>query len=197
MITEAKVTPFLHTQFVAPYVKDGQLVAAIVENKTGRGAIRAKMFIDATGDADMCERLGLPTYIAEAIQPSTTCALFGGWSSLAGFNVWQAMKDHAAEFNLPEGFAWGAQVPPHNDAFMFAATRVKGANCANAAELTHSEMEGRRQVRAIMDIIRRYCPTQKISLHTLPARIGIRETRHVKCAYQLSGDDVLYGKRFK
>jgi hypothetical protein len=33
-------------------------------------------------------------------------------------------------------------------------------------------------------------------LQALPSRIGLRESRHVKCGYQLTGDDVLYGHRF-
>jgi hypothetical protein len=39
----------------------GKIKAIIVENKTGRCAIRAKAFIDASGDADLCARAGEPT----------------------------------------------------------------------------------------------------------------------------------------
>ena len=52
MVVEAKIRPFLHTAFVAPAVEDGRMRAAIIEDKTGRRAIRAKQFIDASGDAD-------------------------------------------------------------------------------------------------------------------------------------------------
>ncbi len=44
---------YFHTQFVAPWVEDGKLQAVVVENKSGRGAIRARFFIDASGDADL------------------------------------------------------------------------------------------------------------------------------------------------
>ncbi len=197
LVRESKITPFLHTQFVSPHVVDGKLVAAIVENKTGRQAITARMFIDATGDADLCQRLGLETYIAESIQPSTTCAVISGWDSIKGFDLHGAVHAHREEFAIPEGFIWAAPVPPHGDARMLAGTRIIGANCADAPALTRSEMEGRRQVRAIMDLIRKYAPGEKMTLLGLPARIGIRETRHVRCAHQLSGDDVLYGRRFE
>src|SRR5690606_36478350 len=59
LIMESKVKAYLHTAFVAPYVEDGELQAVIVENKSGRGAIRARVFIDATGDGDLCARLHL------------------------------------------------------------------------------------------------------------------------------------------
>jgi len=79
---------------------------------------------------------------------------------------------------------------------MIAGTRVFNVNCANADELTKAEIEGRRQIRAIMDMIRKYNPDQKLRLVGLPSVIGIRETRHIKCLYQVSDEDAMYGKRF-
>ncbi len=194
MVKEAVVKPYLHTFFSMPYVKDGQLEAVIVENKSGRGAIKAKMFIDATGDGDLCHRLGLETYTREHLQPPTTCARFSGWDSVRDFN--KLFREHGGEFNVPLGFVWGRGVPG-SDVYMLAGTRVYGADCSNAEQLTEAEMEGRRQVRAFMDMIRKYKPESHVVLQALPSQIGIRESRHVKCQYQLKGDDILYGKRFK
>ena len=194
MVKEAKVKPCLHTLFSMPYVKDGQLEAVIVENKSARGAIKAKMFVDATGDGDLCYRLGLKTYTSEHLQPPTTCARFSGWNSVGGkFN--QLFRGHGEEFDVPLGFVWGRGVPG-SDVYMLAGTRVYGVDCSNAEQLTKAEMEGRRQVRAFMDMIRKYVPDNEIALQALPSQIGIRETRHVKCQYQIKGDDILHGKRF-
>ncbi len=195
MVVEEEIKPFLHTFFCAPILKDGELVAVAVENKSGRGAIKAKVFIDATGDGDLCTRLGLPTYTTDFLQPPTTCARFEGWKSLEGTNLSKLLLEHGKEHNLPEGFAWGAYVPD-SEVYMLAGTRVYGADCANADDLTRAEIEGRRQVRAIMDIIRKHAPDSTIVLQALPSQIGIRETRHIQCHYQLTGDDVLHGKRF-
>jgi hypothetical protein len=194
MVRENKITPMLHTMFVAPHVQDGKLSAAIVENKSGRGAIKAKFFIDATGDGDLCHRAGLETYTAHHFQPSTTCAAISDFQ-VEGVDLMKIILQHAAEFGLREGFAWGAPIPGSN-VYMLAGTRVYNANASEAAELTHSEIEGRRQVRAIMDLLRKYVPGWKGVLQALPARIGIRETRHVRCQYQLTGPDVLNGTRF-
>lgn len=194
MVREHKITPMLHTAFVAPHVHDGKLVAAIVENKSGRGAVQARFFIDATGDGDLCHRAGLETYTAHHFQPSTTCAAISDYQ-VEGVDIARLLIQHGDEFGLREGFAWGAPVPGSN-VYMLAGTRVYNANASQAEELTHSEMEGRRQVRAIMDLLRKYVPGWKGVLQALPARIGIRETRHVRCQYQLTGHDVLYGTRF-
>jgi hypothetical protein len=183
--------------FAAPHVVDGKLEAIFVENKAGRGAIKAQMFIDATGDGDLAARLGCETYFASHLQPATTCALFSGWESLdfKGRSYQEVLLEHAAKFNLPEGFIWGGYVPGSKN-YMLAGTRVYGVNPADADDLTAAELEGRRQVRAIMDIFREAAPDNELSLAALPARIGLRESRHVRCGYQLTGDDVLSGRRF-
>lgn len=194
MVKEAGIKPYLHTFFSLPYVNDRQLEAVIVENKSGRGAIKAKIFVDATGDGDLCYRLGLSTYAYEHMQPPTTCARFSGWDSVEGkFN--QLFRKHGKEFDVPLGFVWGRGMPG-SDVYMLAGTRVYGVDCSNAEQLTKAEIEGRRQVRAFMDMIRKYVPENRIALQALPSQIGIRETRHVKCQYQIKGDDILYGKMF-
>lgn len=194
MILEHNITPWLHTSFVAPVLEDDQLTAIAIENKNGREAIRARFFIDATGDGDLCQRLDLETYLAERRQPSTTCASFSGWDALDGVNWGKLIRDHGDEFDLPQGFAWGGKIPG-SDVFMLAGTRVYD-NCSDAEGFTRAEIEGRRQVRAIHDIFRKYADGSKLHLQALPARIGIRETRHVRCLHQLTGDEVLHGKRF-
>ncbi len=196
MITEAGVKPYLHTFFSAPVIQDGVLTAIIVENKSGRGAILAKQFIDATGDGDLCHHLGLRTYTRENLQPPTTCARIGAWNTLSNSNVNKLLVEQGKEYNLPEGFIWGSYVPQSN-VYMLAGTRVYDVNCANSEDLTNAEIEGRRQVRAIMDILRQHGDADEITLQALPSQIGIRETRHIHSQYQINGDDILYGKRFE
>jgi hypothetical protein len=197
LVRDNGIPTYLHTSFAAPHLRDGVLDAVFVENKSGRGAIKAKIFIDATGDGDLAARLGCPVYFANHLQPATTCALFSGWETLDfGDRSYQdILSQHANDFHLPEGFVWGGLVPGSRN-FMLAGTRVYGANPADAADLTAAEFEGRRQVRAIMDIFKKAAPGNKLSLAALPSRIGLRESRHVRCAYQLTGEDVLSGRRF-
>jgi hypothetical protein len=193
LVLESEIIPYLHTLFSEPYLdKNGKLAGVIVDNKSGRGIIKARYFIDASGDGDLCERLGLETYTRDLLQPPTTCAHYEGWDSKAFTSIFRA---HNKEFNIPEGFVWGAEMPS-TSVNMVAGTRVFGVNCAVADELTKAEIEGRRQVRAIMDMMRKYSPDKKLSLVGVPSNIGIRETRHVKCLYQVSDEDALYGKRF-
>jgi len=195
---EAGLGICFHTQFVAPLLSDGgRLVAVAVENKSGRGAIRAKLFIDATGDADLVARLGGETYFANHLQPATACARLAGWNTLgdAAGRLGELIREHGPAHGLPPTFAWGNFVPG-SDVYMLAATRIHGINPADADQLTHGEIEGRRQVRAIMDILRAAAPDARLSLEALPSRLGLRESRHIRSPYQLTGDDVLAGRAF-
>jgi hypothetical protein len=194
LVIEHRITPWLHTAFAAPLVRNGLLAAIAVESKSGRGAIRARFFIDASGDGDLCDRLGLATYRTHRSQPSTTCALFSGWNSLAGSDWKSLLREHGTASGLPEGFAWGVAVPD-SDIFMLAGTRVC-LDCADAKGFSLAEIEGRRQVRAIQDILRRHAPHSHVTLQALPARTGIRETRHVRCLHRLVGEDILHGRAF-
>ena len=194
LVLESKITPYLHTLFSEPYIDEqGKLAGVIIDNKSGRGIIKARYFIDATGDGDLCYRLGLETYTNALLQPPTTCAYFDGWNN-EQFN--ELLKLHWKEFNIPEGFVWGAKVPS-TSSYMLAGTRVYNVNCSIADDLTRAEIEGRRQIRAIMDMLRKYGKNLNVGLVGLPSSIGIRETRHIKCLYQVSDDDAMNGRRFE
>jgi hypothetical protein len=201
LVAEAKIRPFLHTLFVAPAVQDGRMVAAIIEDKTGRRAIRAKCFVDATGDADVVTRMGLPVYRRDDVQPPTLCAILRGLGAIGqrhkGFNINRAIFDRRYKHAIKKGFSWSSAVPGGRDETMLAGTRVFGANCADADELTQAELEGRRQVRAICDLLREsFLDGEGVPLVTLPTKIGIRETRHARCLHTLTQDELLSGKRF-
>ncbi|MFC5701816.1 FAD-dependent oxidoreductase [Cohnella faecalis] len=209
LAAEAGIKIYLHTLFVCPHIQDGELRAAIVENKSGRGAIRAKLFIDATGDGDLCVGLGIDHRISPAHQPSTTCAKISGWGEngafredglnvedLSGIDLSAALRKYGEFFRIPEGFGWGRHVPNSRDVYMYAGTRVYDGSGADADGLTSAEIEGRRQVRAIMDLIRKHAPTNRLSLVSLPSYIGTRESRHIDCLYRFTGEDMLTGKAF-
>lgn len=196
------IRPFLHARFVAPVTDaDGKVTHAIIEDKTGRRAIGARVFVDASGDGDLVARMGLPTVTHAVMQPPTTCAYLAGLDAIAEQNP--ELQFHHAVFDarypeaLPPGFLWTARVPGAPGLTMVAGTRVHGADCSDADQLTRAEMEGRRQVQSMLDLLRRHVPGgDAVQPVALPAYIGIRETRHAVCRYRLTEEDVLEGRRF-
>jgi hypothetical protein len=203
MIEETSgIRPFLHTRFCdVVHDGEGRAQAALIEDKSGRRAIRARVFVDASGDADLAYRMTLPTYKHPKLQPPTTCALFQGLRELRraypDFRLNREVFNPAYPETLRPGFLWSAD-PPNTDLTMVAGTRIHGADCSEADRLTHAELAGRRQVRAMLSILHRYVPGgEDVTLQALPAQIGIRETRHVRCLHTLTEEEVLYGRRFE
>ena len=45
---------------VESIVEDGRIRAVLVDTKTGRKAVRGRIFIDATGDGDVAANAGVP-----------------------------------------------------------------------------------------------------------------------------------------
>lgn len=198
LVIEHRIKPFLHTFYVAPATEGNRLHAVVIENKNGRQAIRARQFVDATGDADLALDLGLPSYEPESLQPPTTCAKVYGLESIGTFDWQTAVREHGPEFGLAEDWGWGCLIPGIPDVQLRADTHVFGVDASDGEQLTKAEIEGRRQVRAIMDVIRKYGPPEaSICLVDLAATIGTRETRRIVARYRLTGDDVLSGCRFE
>jgi hypothetical protein len=191
------IIPYLHTFYAAPIVEHGKLTAIIIEYKNGRGAIRGRQFIDATGDADLALHLQLPSFEPETLQPPTTCAKIQGLNSLGNFNWQQAIREHGVEFGLDPDWGWGGPIPRLPDVELRVDTHVFDCD-TSGSQLSRAEIEGRRQVRAIMDLIRKYGPADaNMTLVDLAATIGARETKRIVASYRLSEEDVLHGHRFE
>jgi hypothetical protein len=202
LVVDAGVRPFLNAWYAGAVADDGRPVAALIQDKSGRRAVRARCFIDASGDGDLIRDLGLPTEKWDDLQPPTTCARFCGLREAItrepGLSIEHAVFSGATGDRLPLGFLWSAALPGLRDIEMVAGTRVRHADCSDADQLTQAEIEGRRQARVIHDILRERLPGgREIALDALPASIGVRETRHARCLHRIAEAELLGGARFR
>ncbi len=188
---------FLNTSFsTAVMNSEGEVGAIVAENKSGRFAIRAKMFIDASGDGVLCKKTGLPMRRPSRPQPPTTCARFSGWQFPEGFDLRACIEKYRGELpDLPCGYYWGMNYPA-SALHMLAGTRVLNCDCDDADQITAAEIQGRRQVQALLTMLRKELPELPIALETLPSTIGIREGLHIESIATLKGADMLAGKKF-
>ncbi|MCC5807935.1 MAG: FAD-dependent oxidoreductase [Opitutales bacterium] len=196
LIREHGIEPWLHTFYCRAVVgEDHRIDAVLVENKDGRGSIKARAFIDATGDGDLAKDCGYPFSVRPDLQPPTTCAKIAG---LEGIDMRSFYNEHRDEFDVPKDAGWNCTIPRGGLVRLFAETHVFGANVADARQWTAAEMEGRRHIRAMMDMVRKHLPEREkdLCLLDLCSSIGTRETRRFRADYQLTEKDVLYGRRF-
>lgn len=58
VVAESGVEILYDTRFCDVELRGRRIAALLVENKSGRGAIRCRYVVDASGDADVCQRAG-------------------------------------------------------------------------------------------------------------------------------------------
>jgi hypothetical protein len=81
MLLEAGVDVMLHTQFANAIVVEDTIRGVIVESKSGRCAMLARLVIDCTGDGDVAYRAGVPCEKGNSeggLQPPTLMFCLGG-----------------------------------------------------------------------------------------------------------------------
>ncbi len=193
LVREHKITTFFHTQFAGALTDGDRVDCAFIQNKDGRSAIRAKMWIDATGDGDLLKALGVERYAHSTLQPPTTGFLLKGKTSPSVI-AW-AIHEHGAEFGLDDDWGWFSDVPGMDGITFRADNHVFGLDLSRAADLTEAEFEGRRRAFALEQLLKSYV-SPDYAIVNLCSAIGIRETAHYRSRYQITADDLLLGRRF-
>ena len=194
------ILPFLHTRAVG-IVRGtpNKIDALIIENSSGRQAIKAKIFVDATGNADLLRFAEAPLYNYPVRLPPTTCALYSGIRSAQAKNREFSPERVILDPQNPKalkGFLWHSAVPGLDDINMVAGTRVNNVDTCDAAQLTFAEMEGRRQIRRSLELLHAHPDGKDIRLVALPAHIGVRDTRHAHCLHKFTELELLEGVAF-
>ncbi len=194
-IRENRIQLYLHS-FYAGVQTDGRRVTAVfMEGKDGRRAVCASFVIDATGDGDLARDLDIPSYRHPAIQPPTACFLMQG--STGHVSMKEVFK-HADEFGMEADWGWDVEVPGLKGISMRADNHVYGFQCDRADDLTQAEMEGRRNMRGFINLMRKYGrQDQNYQLVAACSYIGVRDSIHYKTGYCVTEDDLLLGRRFE
>ncbi|HET7828814.1 MAG TPA: FAD-dependent oxidoreductase, partial [Candidatus Limnocylindrales bacterium] len=204
---EAGVELLLHTWATGVRLDEDRRLRGIrLWNKGGERWLEADVFVDASGDADLCAMAGVPH---DAPSDGQTIQSLSTLFTVANVDIerakavpkqelWALMADAAAsgEYRLPrvEG-SWHRT--PHEGVALIHMTRIPNVDATDPEQLTRAEVEGRLQVREYHRFLRDRVPGFERSavVATSPA-IGVRESRRVHGDYRLTRDDVLVGRRF-
>lgn len=178
LVRDAGVHILFHTWFSDVILEGNILKGIIIENKSGRQAVFAKVVIDGSGDGDVAFKAGVP--------------------------YWQTKKDEANRLNdglmyKIAGFerdtkANGCLI---HDTMVLWGPSPGAVNGVDAKELTEAEINVRLAVYADLEEKKRLFPDLR-DAHIVDtgSLIGIRQTRFIEGEYKLTGEDVLEGKVF-
>ena len=179
--------------------------ALLVETRSGRRAIRARSFIDASGDGDLFAWAGAPWEQGDAqgelLYPTLMFRVAGVDDALAG-EAWREVGPRMADAQRSgrHGFArQGAILRPmkHAGEWRVNVTQIRNdagraMDGTDALQLSAGEVEGRRQVRDFFAFLRAEMPGfENAYLLDIAPQVGIRETRRLRGQFVLRGEDVL------
>ncbi|OUM99662.1 MAG: hypothetical protein BAA02_10235 [Paenibacillaceae bacterium ZCTH02-B3] len=210
LLTEAKVKILYHTYCVGIVHKNGLVEAAIIENKSGRKAIRAKRFVDATGDGDLCVWAGAPHVMGKNGSVQYPTMVF----RMNHVDVQHFLRDglHRVEELIHEAERKGFDLPrkhiyllpsPRPGEILCNVTRIAKENgdpidATNAEDLTEAELRGRKQVREYERFLRQFVPGfENARLNDVAAQIGIRQSRTILGKGMLRNEDVMQARKSK
>lgn len=208
LLAASEVDTLLHTTLVgADLDASGRIAGAVCFAKQGFFRVRARRFIDASGDADLCHWAGVPAERAGEHEPAqsltTTFRLanvdLAAYAAAGGKRVLQERMAEALDRGthpLPRrsGSLHAMNVP---GCASTVAVRVAGSDATDARELTRAEQEGRRQAFIYERFLRDRVPGfAQAGIIGLSHQIGVRETRRVYGEYRLTRQDCLGVARF-
>lgn len=212
---EAGVTVLLHAFVQDAEVSEGRITTLLIATKAGLREVRGSVFVDASGDADVCHHAGFGYELAGEIDPAQTLTTTfrmvnvdherRGTIDKARFHELMEEAAESGDYQLPrrEG---SDHITPIQGMTATVMTRIEHVdhddagqviNATDPGVLTRAEMEGRRQAleyaRFLVDRVPGY---EGASLVSLGSQIGLRETRRVYGDYRVTREDVLAARQF-
>lgn len=222
LLEEAGVQLILNSPCVAVMKSNNRIDAVIMENKSGRQALTADVFIDATGDADLAYRAG-----AELIDDPSKAELCPVGAMYRAGNVHldrtiEFLQQHPDRFVLHpfslmtldqviDQFhkkqmvcfsvkAGGHDMQIYNSPDPFVCTLCCSCGSVNATvakEKTSAQIQMMRTLQQRIEIMRNEVPGfENAFLIDMPTA-GVRETRRVRGDYILTDEDVLQSVYFE
>lgn len=218
LATDEGVDVYLQTPVVDVVIENNRLTGIKVLTSTGIKEMKAKAFVDSTGDGFVAALCGAPFEMGREsdgrCQPVTleftvcdvdekynfTC--FGGSDPVTlpdGRKYSEVCKQACKDGVLPENVSI---VRIHKTLYKgernINATQVNGCNTLNAADCTKAELELREQIPVIIDFVKKNAPGfENCRLKSTGSTLGVRETRRFMGDYVISDTDVETGARFE
>jgi hypothetical protein len=214
---EAGVQVKLYHLLAGAVVEDGRLTHAVLESKSGRQALRARVFVDCTGDGDLAARagcgfdLGRPgngQSLPAQTQPMSLLALVAGlrpedvqpFFQYIEDEQWMEPKKRLKAEMERAGFTPSYGLPTlfwiRDDLFFLMANHEYGRSGIDAQNLSEATVHARREVYDLVQALRGLGGIwSRLHLVATGAHIGVRESRRVHGRYTVTAQDLAAGSR--
>ena len=179
-------------------ITDGDNVDyVILGSKSGLFALKAKVYIDCTGDGDLCYFGGGEYELGDensVVMPQTLCSL---WANISE-DCEKALYNRYVEEAYAEGIF--TQEDRHVPGFSHAPCGIAGGNFGHTFDknpvdevsLTEAMLEGRRQVTEFEKYFKKYFKGyENMELVATSDVAGVRESRRITCDYTLNVNDFI------
>ena len=186
----------------------------VIDTKSGLAQIRAKVLIDATGDADLVYRVGGGYTMGDngTIQNPTAMFRLGGVDTARFSDYWgpdTISPDCVTEllheanrqgWHLPRAKVWVFPTPRPGELLMNTTLLTgrdgRALNVCNPEDHTEAEIVGRRQVQEYARFFREHIPGCEHSfINDCSPEVGVRQTRSIRGIERLTNDDVAHARK--
>lgn len=191
------VQVWYHTTFLDAQVTDGVMTGAALHTREGLVGVAGKMFIDATGNAEIAASAGVPLLPGRedgSTQPMTLMFRMQDTGKVVERRLPEGCPRYEKVAELPQGrlLHW---LNKDTGTLLINMTRVRG-NGAKIEDINAAEREGLKQVFGVADYLQRN-GWETFRLSWIAPQIGVRETYQIEGRYVLTEEDCHTGRRFE
>lgn len=188
MINEAGGSILLHALCCDPVKADGVVQGVIVESKSGREAILAKVVVDATADGDIAHLAGASHELS--LYDITPVIWVRGIDKAKVETFKNENPAKYAELAAKSRKLGGGVLPGTH-------RYLKGFDATNVDHLTAIETSARRDIMESLILLKKELPGYENAKVTMSApQLGVRESRRIKGGHILSEKDMLASRKF-
>lgn len=217
LLTESGVTTIYHAVATRVLAEGDKIEGVEVWTKQGPLDIRAKVTVDASGDADIVAMAGLPNFVGDNGRVQNPTMIF----RLLGVDVGAFKARYGADTIMPpdvsqliiDSNASGKYTLPRAKIWLFPTTRPNEllCNCTRIIgedgrelnplfwrDFSEAEIQGRRQAREYARFFKdNLVGCEQSFVNDMAVQVGVRQTRQVEGATKLTNADVVLGTKFK
>lgn len=205
VLEENHIEVNFYTQLIDAVRHDKIIRYAVTASKAGVKALKAGIFVDATGDGDLAVMAGCKSEIGrEADGKVQSSSLTFQVSGIRAADVPKGMPEMTAVWRrhshrVPTDHMVIKYMPERNGLLdgIVNMTHILDCNFLNPDDQVRIRREGTRQAFEILEFLQQHIPGYEHAYISATAeQLGVRETRRITGDYVLTEEDVLAGRDF-